>query len=227
CLAPNADAEAEALADAQRLAQPNLLIAVALETEALRDAAYHLAAARVVLENVPAMLGDRAARRELALRRHEADAIFRAEWSRLFSPALGAEGLAVDATTASATWLTQARIIELPDARSFSRRLSELAENTFRDTPVLRNELLNRRQLSSAGAAARGALVKAMLNQGEQERLGFTGFPPEYAMYASLLHATGLHYQTAEGSWDWRSPAETPTDRAHLLPVWRAIERLV
>jgi len=228
CLAPNSAAEAEALADAQRLAQPNMLVAVALETEALRDAAYHLAAARVVLDTVPAMLGDRAARRELALRRHEADTIFRAEWSRLFGPALGAEGLAAaDAATTSATWLTQAHEIELPDARSFSRQLSELAEATFPSTPVLRNELLNRRQLSSAGAAARGALVKAMLNQGEQERLSFTGFPPEYAMYASVLHATGLHYQTADGSWDWRSPTDTPTDRAHLIPVWRAIERLV
>ncbi len=177
CLASNSAAEAQALADAQRLAQPNLLIAVALETEALRDASYHLAAARVVLDTVPAMLGDRASRRELALRRHEADTIFRAEWSRLFGPALGAEGLAAaDTATMSATWLTQAQEIELPDARSFSRQLSELAEATFPSTPVLRNELLNRRQLSSAGAAARGVLAKAMLNQGEQERLGFTGY---------------------------------------------------
>jgi hypothetical protein len=228
CLAPNDTAEADALSDAQRLAHPNLLIAVALETESLRDAAYHLAAARVVLETVPAMLGDRAARRELALRRHEADTIFRAEWSRLFGPALGSEGLAAaDAATSAATWFTQGQVVNLPEARAFSRQLSELAEQTFPSTPVLRNELLNRRQLSSAGAAARSALVKAMLNQGEQTRLGFTGFPPEYAMYASVLHATGLHYQTEDGTWDWRSPAATPTDRAHLVPVWQAIERLV
>jgi hypothetical protein len=228
CLAPNAAAEAQALAEARRLAQPNLLVAVALETEALRDAAYHLAAARVVLDTVPAMLGDRAARRELALRRHEADTIFRAEWGRLFGPALGAEGLSTaDATATAATWFSQSQEIQLPDARAFSRQLSELADHTFPSTPVLRNELLNRRQLSSAGAAGRGALVKAMLNQGEQERLGFTGFPPEYAMYASVLHATGLHYQTADGTWDWRGPTATPDDRAHLVPVWQAIERLV
>jgi len=228
CLAPNAAAEAQALAEAQRLAQPHLLIAVALETDALRDAAYHLAAARVVLDTVPAMHGDRAARRELALRRHEADTIFRAEWARLFGPALGAEGLAAaDAASSTAAWFSGGKEVQLPDARAFSRQLSELAEATFHSTPVLRNELLNRRQLSSAGAAARGALVKAMLNQGEQERLGFVGFPPEYAMYASVLHATGLHHRLPDGTWDWRGPADTPDDRAQLLPVWRAIERLV
>jgi hypothetical protein len=227
CLAPHAGAEAEALAEARHLTQPNLLIAVALENEALRDAAYHLAAARIVLDTVPAMLGDRAARRELALRRHEADTIFRAEWVRLFGAALGAEGLAADAAASAATWVTAGRPVALPDARAFSRQLSELAEDTFPRTPVLRNELLNRRQLSSAGAAARGALVKAMLNQGEQPRLGLTGYPPEYAMYASVLHATGLHYQTADGTWDWRSPAAAPDDRANLVPVWQAIEQLV
>ncbi|MBW3127300.1 hypothetical protein [Hymenobacter profundi] len=228
CLAPNAAAEAQALTDAQRLAQPNFLIAVALETEALRDAAYDLAAARVVLDTVPAMLGDRAARRELALRRHEADTIFRAEWARLFEPALGAEDLtAADATTAMATWFTQGQELQLPNARAFSQELSNLADRTFHSTPVLRNELLNRRQLSSAGAAARGALVKAMLNQGEQARLGFTGYPPEYAMYASVLHATGLHYELPDGTWDWRSPLDTPDDRAELLPVWHAIEHKV
>lgn len=229
CLVPHAAAAAEALAEAATFTQqPNLLVAVALETEALRDAAYHLAAARVVLDSVPAIQGDRAARRELALRRHEADTIFRAEWGRLFSPALGAEGqAAADAATKAATWLTWGREVVLPDARTFSHQLSELAEATFPDTPVLRNELLNRRQLSSAGAAARGALVKAMLNQGEQARLGFTGYPPEYAMYASVLHATGLHYPLPDGGWGWRSPAATPYDRAHLLPVWQAIEQLI
>lgn len=228
CLATNATAETQALADAQRLAQPNLLIAVALETEALRDAAFDLAAARLVLDTVPAMLGDRAARRELSLRRHEADTIFRAEWGRLFGPALGAEGLTTSDTTATAAaWFCQTREVQLPDARAFSRQLSEIADQTFPSTPVLRNELLNRRQLSSAGAAARGTLVKAMLNQGEQERLSFIGYPPEYAMYASVLHATGLHYQTEDGTWDWRSPAQAPDDRAHLLPVWQAIEHLV
>jgi len=226
CLASDETAEFYALATAQSLAQPNLLVAVATETEALREAAYDLAAARVVLEHVPALHGDRAARRELALRRHESETLFRSEWSRLFGPAMGAEGgLATEASVAR--WYSQGTSLLLPDARSFSRQLSILADNTFRHTPVLRNELLNRRQLSSAGAAARGALVKAMLDRGEFARLGFVGFPPEYAMYASVLHAPGLHYRTEEGTWAWRSPADTPDDLAQLRPVWQAIERLV
>ncbi|WP_345224171.1 hypothetical protein [Hymenobacter koreensis] len=226
CLAPDDATEFQAIATTQSLAQPNLLVAVATETEALREAAYDLAAARVVLEHVPALQGDRAARRELALRRHEAEVLFRSEWSRLFGPALGAE-VALTSEESAAAWYTQGQSVALPDARSFSRQLSVLADATFPHTPVLRNELLNRRQLSSAGAAARGALVKAMLDRGEVERLGFVGFPPEYAMYASVLHATGLHYEVDADMWAWRSPADTPTDQANLRPVWKAMERLV
>ncbi|QDA60000.1 hypothetical protein [Hymenobacter jejuensis] len=227
CLATDSATEFQALATAQSLAHPNLLIAIAPETEALRDAAHDLAAARVVLDNVPAIQGDRAARRELALRRYEAETNFRKEWGRLFGPALGAEGVTTPDHIPAATWYSQGQPLALTDARSFSRQLSVLADATFPSTPVLRNELLNRRQLSSAGAAARGALVKAMLDKGEQERLSFTGFPPEYAMYASVLHATGLHYQTEDGTWGWRGPAEIATDRANLRPVWKAIEKMV
>ena len=231
CLAPDPQARELAEQETQRLRQTNLLVAVALETEALRDAAYHLAAARVVADTVPALVGDRPGRRELALRRHEAETVFRTEWSRLFGPALGSEGLTLappEAATPAAIWYWQGDSLQLPDARAFSRQLSHLADETYARTPILRNELLNRRQLSSAGAAARGTLVKAMLTHGNKKRLEFTGFPPEYAMYASVLLATGLHYPTAEGEWAWRAPAQAdPTDPYRLAPVWQAIEQQV
>lgn len=231
CLANDPLAQALAEQEAQRLRQPNLLIAVALETEALREAAYHLAAARVVADTVTALAGDRAGRRELALRRHEAENLFRAEWSRLFGPALGGEGTTPTTAAAAAlaaNWYWQGETQPLADARAFSRQLSLLADHTFSRTPTLRNEILNRRQLSSAGAAARGALVKAMLSKGDSARLGFTGFPPEFAMYASVLSATGLHYLTSDGMWAWRAPAAVGNhDPYNLVPVWEAIERLV
>ena len=228
CLAPDATAEASARHTAQQLAQPNLLVAVAPETEALREAAQQLAAARVVADTVVALAGDRPGRRELALRRHEAETVFRGEWTRLFSPALGPDTLVAADDTPTAIWFREGREITLDDARAFSRQLSTLADETFRQTPTLRNELLNRRQLSSAGAAARGALVKAMLSAGDQERLGFTGFPPEFAMYASLLLATGLHYEATPGQWAWRNPlAADPADPYQLAPAWRAMEQMV
>ncbi|WP_125932665.1 hypothetical protein [Hymenobacter glacialis] len=230
CLAPDPLARALAEQESERLRQPNLLVAVALETEGLRDTAYHLAAARIVADTVPALAGDRAGRRELELRRHEAEAQFRTEWSRLFGPALGGEAIpaanAPDTAGLAATWYWQGQPQRLADARAFSRQLSLLADRTFERTPILRNEILNRRSLSSAGAAARGALVKAMLTQGHQARLGLTGYPPEYAMYASVLSATGLHHLTNEGVWAWRAP-NAAHDPYRLLPVWEAIERLV
>ena len=228
CLAPDSLAKASTEQEAKRLRQPNLLVAVALETETLRDAAFALAATTVVATDVPTIQGDRASRRELALRRHEAETVFRTEWSRLFGPALGGEVSPEAGEGSAATWYSQGQRLTMSNARAFSRELSHLADKTFLCTPILRNELLNRRQLSSAGAAARGALVKAMLAKGQRSRLDFEGFPPEYAMYASVLLATGLHYPTATGEWSWRGPAEAdPADSYNLVPLWQSIEELV
>ncbi|KAA5548349.1 hypothetical protein [Adhaeribacter rhizoryzae] len=228
CLAPNQQAQDLAEKDAQRLNQPNLLVGVALETEGLREAAYYLAASRVVADTITALAGDRAGRRELALRRYEAEMLFRSEWGRLYGPALGGDSSMAEPTetpTMAATWFWNGEVKAFANAGAFSRQLSQLADSTFPNTAILRNEILNRRQLSSAGAAARSLLVKAMLSQGHQERLGFTGFPPEFAMYASMLLATGIHYRTENGVWAWRSPKQADeSDPFNLVPAWKAIE---
>lgn len=223
CLVENAEeaerAQAIALAHAQAQnpnspdASPDgarVLVGIALETELLREAALDVAAAGVVVESTPALQSDRAARRELAARRFEAENAFRDEWTRLFGPASDLVG-----------WFHRGAPVEFAGGREFSAFLSVMAYQGFPATPVLRNELINRRHLSAAAAAGRRTLLEAMLLHGSEARLGIESFPPEFSMYECLLRAPGLHRETAPGVWAF-GPPPAP-DMAQLGPVWEAI----
>ena len=74
-----------------------------------------------------------------------------------------------------------------------SAPLSEAADIAYPDTPTVRNEMLNRTDLTSQGAKARRLLIEAMIERGDQTGLGLDGHGPEVAMYRAFLLRTGLH----------------------------------
>ena len=84
---------------------------------------------------------------------------------------------------------------------------SELADRRFEQSPCLHNELLNRQKPSSNAIAAQNSMLRRMvLNEGEP-RLGIKGFPAEGGLFASVLEATGLYTQEGKG-WRFVSPEE-------------------
>ena len=88
----------------------------------------------------------------------------------------------------------------------------------------MHNELLNRSKPSSNAAAARNALLRRMVfNEGE-ERLGIGGFPAEGGLFASLLEATGLYRRTIQG-WTFVAPTANDEDIRNLGPAWWAATR--
>jgi hypothetical protein len=203
---------------------PNLLVAVAVETDTLREAALDLAASERVAREADGLESDRAARRELNARREESETAFRAEWERLF--------------TEEAHYLYRGDTVVFTREQSKSslsgRRsgwrpfLSEMADNTYPHCPILRNELINRRTLSAAAAAGRRSLIEAMLNpqKATLPQLDMDGFPPERSMYECVLRATGLHRPDDENDcriWGFFAPDLT-NDPARLAPVWKAME---
>ena len=210
CLAENADEAERALAIARAHSGANALVVIARETEILREAGRDVAAAGEVAAGTPALQSDRAARRELAARRFEAENAFREEWQRCFGP-----------TSREAIWLYNGETTSFETGRELSAFLSRMADAVYAATPRLRNELINRNTLSSAAAAGRRALIEAMWRHGEKERLNIEKFPPEFSMYECLLRVTGLHRETAPGVWEWGAPPSD--DAAHLQPTWDAI----
>lgn len=104
------------------------------------------------------------------------------------------------------------------NAAGLNEALSEACAVAYHNTPVIWNELINRRELTSQAVRARQMLIAALLQSPEKEKLGLTGYGPEVAMYASLLERTGIHRQDADG---WR--IERPGAES-ILPLWEAIE---
>jgi hypothetical protein len=102
----------------------------------------------------------------------------------------------------------------------FNAKLSEVCDRVYHQTPILWNELINRRELTSQGAKARRELIEAMLESASQERLGLMGYGPEVAMYYSVLGETGIHHQEGK-EWSWHPPDKT----SGIWSVWQAIEQ--
>ena len=212
CLAQSESEAERAATFAQSESRAGVLVGVACASESLGRAARDVAACGEVAANLAELQHDRAARRELDARRFEAETAFAAAWNETFGPA-----------STRVQWWHRGAQRHFDGTRSWRAFLSDLADATYPQTPILRNELVNRRALSSAAVAGRRALVEAMLKRGDQERLGIAAFPPEASMYESLLHATGLHRLGDEG-WEWGAPQN---EALKLGPVWRAMEAWV
>ena len=108
---------------------------------------------------------------------------------------------------------------DLPGGRG-SAALSDAADLAYPDTPRVRNEMLNRTELTSQGAKARGMLLTAMIEHGTERSLGMDGYGPEVAMYRAFVERTGLH------GHDKRNDTmvfHRPTDDS-LRPAWRMLQ---
>jgi len=101
---------------------------------------------------------------------------------------------------------------------------SDLADRRFTQSPKIHNELLNRQKPSANAIAAQNTLLRQMvLNQG-QPRLGIAGFPAEGGLFASLLEATGL-YSEIDGEWRFTAPSDE--DACNLAPLWKATTEFI
>ena len=96
----------------------------------------------------------------------------------------------------SLQWYHQGKLRKIASATELLSCISDLCEDLYVYAPVIHNELINRRNLSSAAASARMRLIERMFNFSE----GFLGMdkakkPPEMCIYLSLLQGANLHVQ--------------------------------
>lgn len=98
---------------------------------------------------------------------------------------------------------------------------SELSDKYFNQSPKLHNELLNRQKPSGSAIAAQNTLLRCMILNEGQERLGIKGFPAEGGLFASLLEATGLYVEGKKG-WGFVAPKQDNADSLRIFPAWNA-----
>ena len=196
----------------------NVLFAVPQQIGELRAAVTELGALRWVWDNTPELRDDRVARKEVALRITEAEQILTRNLGCLLDPRPEPIG-------SGCLWFHMGEQQPAASPKEVSQLLSDVCDGIYPKTPRIRNELIARRNLSSAAAGARRNLVERMLLYPEKPFLGIEGFPPERSMYESVLMATKLHGAASKRKWGFTDPNRS---RKHnLRPCWKALHDMV
>lgn len=109
----------------------------------------------------------------------------------------------------SLQWFHKGRTRPISGGRDLLEELSRICDHVFPKAPRIQNELVNRRELSSAAAAARMRLIERMFDHAAKPLLGMDSAkkPPEMSMYLSVLQNTGLHQQVGD---TWRIDVPNP-----------------
>ena len=183
-LFPDASASNDSLdnlaRDSRLRGRPDLLVVVPAETRSLEDVLHELASLEWIRNNTSELEGDATARHELRAR----IAAQRRRLDELLTPILAPGDTDVPASTWFHCGKKQPRI---SSRRALQDYLSGLCDKTYPSAPHIRNELINRRELSSAAAAAQRNLIEAMIERGDQLELGIAGTPPEKSMYLKTI----------------------------------------
>lgn len=197
---------------------PQVAIAIPQETMGLREAIFEVACLRWVRDKTPELEGDRTARNELQARLAKADATVELLLQAFFDSS--ATRLA-SAGKQGCKWYRKGERVTVKSERALQEYISEICDEVFNRAPVLRNELINRRHLSSAAAAARRELISAMLHRGDHENLAIEGYPPHASIYFSVLQETGMH-RLEKGRYGFYPPKESADSGTKGL--WEAID---
>lgn len=167
-----------------------------------------LACELIALENVrndrPELAGDAVARREVTARLSDLQGQLERELHKAFD---------------GAQWFRKHHSPKTYRHADLNSLASELADRRFHKCPKLRNELLNRQKPSNTAVAAQNILLRRMVLNESEPRLGIQGFPAEGGLFASLLEATELHARDANG---WRFAPPRDDDPCRLAPMWEA-----
>lgn len=195
----------------------DLIIGIIQRTNRLFELLHELRCLHWVNLNTPELRDDIVARRELQTRIAAMEVLALNEMERAFST----HRLASSST---GRWFNLGKEVSLEAHQGLTHLLSNVCDGLYHSTPRLWNELINRRALSSQGAAARRNLLERIIEHSDKEKLGIEGFPPERSMYASVLAAGGLH-RNIENQWKLQSPP--PEDPLKLQPAWEEITEFI
>lgn len=191
-------------------------LAVSKDSFMLRELTLELLALEYIQSHRPELKGDAVARREVAgriariageLEDRLRQALAGANWD---APAIDLE----------------IRSSDMCGAAGLSMMASRMAKALYPDTPVVRNELVNRSKPSSNAMAAIRALMARMVINSDHERLEIEGYPPEAGLYVSLLERTGIHAPGADGRFVFQEPPAT-ADEARLRKLWDVGDKLL
>ena len=184
------------------------IVALIMNGSQLRESTGEVIALRHVGHSRPELNADLVAKREyqdrLSAAEHAQDVLL---------------GRLLD-TPEDCAWYYKSKPKPVANKRQFQGQLSSILEAVYNKSPELHNELVNRDKPSSTANAARNKLLYVMLNSAGQTDLGIDKFPPEKAVYRSILKETRLHQETELNQWQFCVPEKG----SPFFHVWQRIE---
>lgn len=190
---------------------PLTLLAFPRPLEGLEAAIIQVETWRSIEPNTPELAGDKAAKTELEANLRAAQEHLEAIAGRVF----GLRGHRFE--PAASEWVQGGKTHHPTDGLAFQRWLSRLCDQVFDKAPQIKNELLNRKKLSSAAKAGLNELIEKMVFSERSYRFGIGGTPAEVSMYESFIREGGFHHQ----DHGWKiCPPHSPAWQA----VWNAVE---
>lgn len=203
------DTPAQIEATLTRLGDANdIVAAVPRNNREIAFLARELACLQWVREHTPALVSDSTARLELDIRESDVQRRLHTELSQcLFGNVDG---------VASTVWLYRGKRREITTQRDLNDLLSKVCDDMFTDAPIIKNEIINRRELSSSAAAARRNLIEQMIQHGKEPEVGITGNPPERSIYLSVLRGLGLHVK-GSGGWHFTTDPRSAKNKGDAL----------
>ena len=228
---PVSELEAEQLiekaTEASVADREEVLIAIPQSIGSLNDAVLELRCLEWVEKNTRALVGDATARRELRARRGETEREVSEQLTALFGGSIAAPQVGIGLVPTrkgdggGCLWYHSGKPTLIASRKGLNEYLSTICDSVYSKTSILRNELINRRQISSQAASARRKLIGGMLNSKHLENLDIIGYPPEMSIYLSLLFDTGIH-RNISGRWGFHPP--NTDDKNNFSPTWSEIE---
>lgn len=194
-----------------------LLVGIPQPVGALTPLLRDLRAWRWVSDNTPALGGDRLAREEVGRQVALAEDRLRRSLNAVLDFRSGG--------AVTTRWIHHGQDRPVRTARHLTETLSDIFDQAYALSPKIRNELINRRALSSAAARARSLLIEGLAQTPERPLLGLDDrhTPPEMAIYLSVLAAGGVHVQR-DGIW---KVVEPDADPLNLRPSLHRVRELL
>jgi hypothetical protein len=123
-------------------------------------------------------------------------------------------------------WHYRCREFHSSNSSELRNSLADIMERLFKKTPLINNEMINRKKPTPALVNARKKLTMAILERHGRESLGLDGFFPDRSMFNTVLLHTGL-YVKDKSSDRWNYVHERSLKDPGLKFVWGEFRRFL
>jgi hypothetical protein len=167
------------------------------------------------IQSTAELLTDGVARKEVKHRLQEAERLLDDTIAQIF-----------DWTDTNNICWAEGERVEINRERAFQSLLSNLCDRVYSRGLKLDNELINRQELTSQGAAAQRKLIEAAIEFSAFPQLNLEGYGPEVSIYHSVFGITGIHRPSPDGKeqWGFYPPDISTTAGKGIAEVWQAAE---